>query len=64
MSILNNDNGLLVKELKEFLEHCDPEGEVWIETGRNLTSVVTTVVDLNSIDISLKSNTFEKENNK
>ena len=62
--ILNNDNGLLVKELKKFLERCEDEGEVWIETGIGLTSPATTIITLNSNDICLESTAFETVNKK
>jgi hypothetical protein len=57
--ILNNDNGLLIKELKKFLKSCDDEGEVWIETGKGLSSPVTTIITLNRNDVYLESRAFE-----
>ena len=69
MQINNFPNGLTVKELKAIVkdwaetdENGDPT-EVWIETGRCLSSVVTEVGHLNmsenSADLILSSSAFQ-----
>ena len=42
-----------IKELKEFLEEADDNGEVWIQTGVGLSSLAIEVLQLNSIDLHI-----------
>jgi hypothetical protein len=68
------DNGMTVRELKELIKvwpetnQYGEDCEVWIETGHNLSSPVTTVGPLNrreddagnmSADLILESNAFD-----
>lgn len=58
-------NGLTVKELKEIIKdwpdknRYDEPNEVWIETGRDLTSPITYISRLNMTDLLFESNAFE-----
>jgi hypothetical protein len=58
-TIIKNENGITVKELKEFIKdwpEVDDNGdpyEVWFQTGRGLSSVCTEVCKLNGGDIHI-----------
>lgn len=47
---------ITVSQLKEFLEGWDPDGEVWIETGRGLSSPVKAIYRLGVKDVILETN--------
>ena len=59
------EKGLTVKELKQLIKHWSEvnsngeDSEVWIETGDDLTSVVSEVVKLNETDMLLRSEAFK-----
>lgn len=69
MDIFEAPNGLTIKELKELIKDLPEENEygepfeVWIETGRGLSSPVKSVWPLNKRDsgndIVLESSAFE-----
>lgn len=53
--VLENDNGITVAELFEYLKHhiekFGDDGEVWFETGENLSSPTLVAIRLNKNDI-------------
>jgi hypothetical protein len=66
MSIHRFRHCISVKKLREILkdwpdtDSCGEASEVWIETGRNLSSPVLEVSQLNETDILLGSLAFEE----
>ncbi len=58
--MLKNKDGITMKQLKDYIKDMPDKNEngedyeIFIETGQNLSSIVTEIWDLNNGDLLLK----------